>query len=266
MILAVNTTSRISRRRASANGGPGIQPGPARVIGVLLLCGLWGISGCALFGSKQPPAQPLALGKWREDSLHCGGGECKRLYELKLDRATKVSISADAPADPRLPDFSLTLLDDSMRSLAYDSASLERPRKIARDLDAGVYYIAIEALGSVKDPLAYKLIATKLAKKKYRIKKSTTKPAPAPIPKPQPKLVRSEIIEVERSGGEPTAVLISMGTSDGIEPGLEAELVEGDTVIGHVKVVEVYAAGSRAQIVGGLSAPITLDTEVQLRR
>jgi hypothetical protein len=258
------TSSRSTDRSLSATHRPGSRSSSARRSAALLLCGLWGLSGCALFGSKQPPAQSLTLGKWREDSLHCGDGECKRLYELRLDQATKLSIVADAPADPRLPDFSLSLLDGSMRSLGYDGVPQERPRKIARDLDAGVFYVSITGLGKVKDPLAYKLIAMKVSKKKYRIKKSTSQPPP--VPKVESAPIRSEIIEVERSGGEPTAVLIAAGTSDGIEPGQEAELVEGDTVIGRLKIVDVYVAGSRAQIVGGLSAPITLDTEVQLRK
>jgi hypothetical protein len=47
---------------------------------------------------------------------------------------------------------------------------------------------------------------------------------------------------------------------------MSGELVRDGRVIGKLEVVDVYAAGSRAKILGGLSAPITLDTSARLKK
>jgi hypothetical protein len=74
------------------------------------------------------------------------------------------------------------------------------------------------------------------------------------------------VIEVERAGGEPIAILLEAGTSQGVKPGQSGELIESGQVIGRIEVVDVYSAGSRARIVGGLSSPITLDTRARLAK
>jgi hypothetical protein len=92
-------------------------------------------------------------------------------------------------------------------------------------------------------------------------------PVPEPIeelppepPAPQAVWVVAEVLDVEEADGEPTAVMIEAGAPDGIVPGLQGELYEDDAVIGQIEVVEVYPSGSRAKIVGPLTAPVSFDT------
>jgi len=79
-------------------------------------------------------------------------------------------------------------------------------------------------------------------------------------PEPQAVWVVAEVLDVEEADGEPTAVMIEAGAPDGIVPGLQGELYEEDAVIGQIEVVEVYPSGSRAKIVGPLTAPVSFDT------
>ena len=41
---------------------------------------------------------------------------------------------------------------------------------------------------------------------------------------------------------------------------MQGVLFEGDVVIGRIEVVDVYPTGSRARILGELSAPVSFDT------
>lgn len=83
---------------------------------------------------------------------------------------------------------------------------------------------------------------------------------PEPPPPPGPIWVVAEVLDVEEAGGTTTAVMLEAGAPDGISPGMQGELYEGDTVIGRIEVVDVYPSGSRARITSRLTAPISFDT------
>jgi hypothetical protein len=93
-----------------------------------------------------------------------------------------------------------------------------------------------------------------------------TIPEPAPEPVPEPvvpaprRWIVAEVLDVEEASGEPFAVMIEAGEPAGIREGMRGELVEGDVVIGTIEIVDVYPSGSRARIVGPLSAPVSFDT------
>ena len=70
----------------------------------------------------------------------------------------------------------------------------------------------------------------------------------------------AEVLDVEETDGEVSAVMVEAGAPDGMRPGMQGELFEGDTAIGEIEIVDVYDTGSRARIVGPLSAPVSFDT------
>lgn len=77
---------------------------------------------------------------------------------------------------------------------------------------------------------------------------------------PQPVWLTSEVLDVEETSGRPSAVMLEAGAPDGVSSGMRGELFEGDAVIGRIEIVDVYPTGSRAKILGGLSAPVSFDT------
>jgi hypothetical protein len=237
-----------------------LRPAVALAVAAVLLLG----SGCGWWGNrKQEKARAaaplLSLDRWEQGVLHCGRGKCSAWYKLNLSQATRVVFEAEAPADANLPDFGLSLHDVAVDELAVDRAAHRRPRRIDKKLDAGLYFLHVFALDESDIQLAYKLQV-----KKYRAPRRAKKRA---APKPPPLVpVSAEVLEVERNGGEPAAVLLGAGTQQGIAAGQRGELVDGEQVIGQLEVVDVYEDGCRAKIVGGLTAPISLDTGARIMK
>ena len=77
---------------------------------------------------------------------------------------------------------------------------------------------------------------------------------------PAPQWIVAEVLDVEEEAGEPSAVMIEAGAPDGVREGMRGELVDGETVIGEIEVTDVYKSGSRARLLGPLSAPVSFDT------
>ena len=223
------------------------------------------VVGCA--GRREAKAREAApelrLGEGREDFLHCDKGRCNNWYRLIARERTRVELEADAPTDAALPDFALGLQDRDLAMVGEDRIPGKRPRRISKTLQPGVYYVRIWGLEGDGELLSYKLIAkrdvarkrpARARKKSPGPKPTRTRPAPAPPPVAAVIAVESELLEVERSGGEPVAVLLEAGTGQGMQPGLQGELVDEGRVIGKLEIVDVYAAGSRARLVG--SSPL----------
>ena len=147
----------------------------------------------------------------------------------------------------------------------------QRPRRVRETLDPGLYFVRVVGRGKNDDRLSYKIVVKRETSRRRpapAVKKPKPRPAPSPPPAAEPAAepVMSDVLEVERQGRVPVAVLIEAGAEEGIRPGLAGELVEGDQVIGKLEVVDVYPEGSRARIVGGLAASITLDTRARVQK
>jgi hypothetical protein len=89
--------------------------------------------------------------------------------------------------------------------------------------------------------------------------------APATVEPPSPNYIESDLLEIERSGGEPVAVLLEAGASEGLTRGMVGELLDRGQVIGSLEIIAVYEEGSRARIVGELSVPITIETSARIQ-
>lgn len=226
--------------------------------------------GCASSDARLREGAPdLVEGRWQEEALHCSRGRCVQMFRIVVEKPTTLVVEADAPADPLLPDFFLVLEDPQGNPIGDDRAAQKRPRRIVRSLDPGLYFVRVGGQDEKGELLSYKLrvrprtVAT--GKPTQPTSPSPPRRAPSPPP-PAPVYIESELLEVERDGGEPVAILIQAGTSEGLVPGQSGELVEGGRVIGRIEVVDVYAAGSRVRIIGGLRAPITLDTRARVQK
>jgi hypothetical protein len=237
----------------------------------LALLGLIAIAASCQSTGLRPPedARLLEAGTSTEGGLHCARGRCDDWYRLVLRKREDVVIEADAPAHAALPDFGLMILTTDMSIVGDAREDRARPRRLQMLLAPGPYYVRVYALGENRDRLSYKLKFTRKQRAARRPARSSTGPRPAAAPTPpkparQP-AIESEVLEVERTGSEPTAVLLEASSSDGVRAGSKGVLLDaGGGEIGRIEIVDVYAAGSRARIIGGLSAPITLDTRAQI--
>ncbi len=136
---------------------------------------------------------------------------------------------------------------------------------VRENVEPGTYKVKIYALGSNGEIVSYDVLANldeKKIKKKRRTKRKKSRARPSA---PKFQTVASEVLEVERDGGEPAFVLIEAGKHLGITVGLTGELVENGKSIGTIEVIEVFPDGSRVRILDRLSAPITIETKAQIR-
>jgi hypothetical protein len=204
-------------------------------------------------------SEQLVLDQWRQDWLHCAAQRCQNSYQLEVPRRGKLRVDARAPGGQGLPDFGVVVEDLQRRLVGASIRPQERPRVVRKDVEPGTYRVQVYALGSDGEMLSYDLVAG--------LEKETPKPKPRPKPrkpKPEFRVVKSEILEVEREGGEPTFVLIEAGERQAITPGLSGQLLENGNRIAGIKVVEVFPDGSRVRIVDRLSAPITIETTAEI--
>ncbi len=118
--------------------------------------------------------------------------------------------------------------------------------------------LLIEAKGEDDEPLSYEIVAEI---KKPRVKSVRPRPPPRP---PEMRRVLGEVLEVEKCEGKPCSVLIDKGRPEGIREGQSGKLVEKGKAIAKIEIVDVYDAGSRAQILGSLEATITIDTQAEI--
>jgi hypothetical protein len=249
------------------------RPRVRSLLAATWLCTAWllllAAPGCALFGGADQlrlQAPELPLDEWHEGSLHCKRGLCSNWYKLVVQQAMELEIEANAPVHESLPDFALVVEDAERRRIGDDLAPLHRPRRVKRSFQPGVYYLQLMGLDRNSELMSYKLIVRQPPPPRIALPTAPRRAAPPVAKPPPPKTIESAVIEVERQGGEPAFVLIEAGRAAGMAKGLTGDLVDQGNPIGRVEIVDVYEAGSRARIVGGLSAPITLDTLARIRK
>jgi hypothetical protein len=73
-------------------------------------------------------------------------------------------------------------------------------------------------------------------------------------------LVTAEVLDVEEEGGVASFVLLDAGAPQKVVEDMQGQLREGDRAIGQIVIVEVYADGSRARVVGDLTGAVGIDT------
>jgi hypothetical protein len=220
----------------------------------------------ALTGCPKPPpdldghpggARPLALGTPRRDQLHCKGGDCADWYRLRVEQRGELVIEVAAIDENASTTFySLQLNSHRNEPLGYgDPVGLGRKR-LHWSSDPGTYLVGIAAPEKSR-PFRYEVLASFEPEPPRLV-------APPPPPQPRFESISAEVIEIEGRPGDPRAVLIDRGRSDGMRPGLRGRLLENGEEIATVEIVDAYADGSRARIEGSLQAPITAHTLVEI--
>jgi len=221
--------------------------------------------------AKPPPNTAIRLNfdEWHTDSLRCERKQCRDWFAFDLPQRRLVQIDVYYPAGPGLPDFGMTLQDAGFNTLLTSKPSGRSPRRMTLNLDPGRYYVLLESATAEDELLSYEIVASMKRPRRQSGREAPPPPSPPPPPPPPPaeefRIVKAEVLEVERCEGQPCAVLIDAGTSARIARGMRGELKEAGQKLADIKVEEVFEAGSRARIVGDLDAPITLDTMAHIR-
>jgi len=237
-----------------------------------------------------PPKPGLVtLDSWNKDSLHCAARRCSNLYELVIDEPGELKVEVYAPLG-RLPDFGVVLLDADAGVLARSQEPGIRPRRLQSHVERGSYVIHVYALG-VQDPgLSYEVIArlsssappakkTKSEKPQGEVRAPappptsapssppTSPPTSPPVPTARPVLVSggvvAEVLDVEERAGT-SFVLLDAGAPHKVAVGMRGVLLDGDRTLAEIEVVEVFADGSRARVLGEIMGSIGIDTKARI--
>jgi hypothetical protein len=223
---------------------------------------------------EQAAAAPLAIGAWEQGLIRCGKGACEDLYWVHLPDDLRVMVEANGPTEAGFPDFGLSLLDASLEVINLNRAAGRRSRMLDERLPSGIYYVKIFALEKSDLQLSYQLrvqpfteraAAPTMPASAPETKGDSGEPAAekarsAPSPAPPTISLRAEILDVERKGDTPVAVLVDAGIAQGVRSGMRGRLIDRGKTLGRIEFQEVYSAGSRARIVGAVSGEIGQDT------
>ncbi len=195
------------------------------------------------------------------DELDCAQDNCVHWYRVSVPgkgRLRALVETLEPPAKERKsgffskkvkdsgpPHFEVALVDGSGESIASHESDGKAERAVEVDVAKGQYLVSIRsAIPGI--PFSYRV---------------TSGFEPAPRPRPQPRKPRFEarsatILEAEGWGTDVEALLIDLGSTHGVRPGLTGRLIDSGKTIGAIVIEQVYPDGSRASIEGTLSRPL----------
>ncbi len=220
-----------------------------------LAAALW-VSACA---SCNPPPDPdgdpwgatdLPLDVWRSDQIWCAENDCRDYRVLRPAGPGVVTVELVAQAGPG--DVSLSVADSGNAPVETVTASVGGRAAIRFEPRHERYYVVV-------------LNASELARDAYpyEIRARQEQPPQAPPP-PAFEPVSARILEVENPPGGERKVLIDLGESRGMTPGLRGRLIEDGSPIGEIEIIEVFPDGSRARLEGTSSVRITPKTSAEI--
>jgi len=206
-------------------------------------------------------AKTLQMGALHADQLSCRGGDCADWYRVRVPQRGDLVVLLESPpaAVGGGRDLALTLADGRSRQLERQAVSpVEGDALITWQANPGYYMLRVDSSDEARTPLPYEL--------SLRMVLPPPPPPSEPPPPPEPvyDVVEGQVLEVEGGFGDPEAVLVDRGETDGIFPGQGGRLLNGDATIAAIVVVDTYPEGSRARIEGTLSEPISPSTRVEI--
>lgn len=203
-------------------------------------------------------ANALALQRQWSDSLSCGA-DCADWYRTSVPSSGTFALIVDSTASAKSPpSFAVELWSQDGRRLDSKLGTPGSGVQVRAPVSAGTVYTVVKLS---KGDVAYTIRARLLAAK--------ADPPPQTTPRPPPvryRTVSASVIELE-GRGQGQKVLIDKGTNDGLQRGQRGRLVDGGRTLAEVEIVEVFAEGSRARLLGKLGGVVSGNTraEIQVR-
>lgn len=238
----------------------------------VVFCLFLAVALAAACAKKLPPdadgdrgqAREIALGGEELDSLDCSVGDCADWYRVRVEEKGTLTLRGQT-REPGNPSMFFTLnLENGFGDPIERLVNIRGDgQSVVRELDSGIYLIGVE---SAAPGITLYEISTR-----FELARAPSRSEPDPVPVAAPKppkpafdRVQAEVLEVEGSMAAPTAVLIDLGSTRGVYEGLVGELREADSLVGEVRISDVYKEGSRARVTAPLRRPITPNVKAVL--
>lgn len=224
--------------------------------------------------ASPPQARPLALGAPWTDSLHRSANDLDDWYRLEIPGEGTLTLTLSASDPAGLPHLFVALTDERGVSRVQPTRAGGRAQVVVTEpVQRGMRLVWIGTDAEASGLIPYELRADLVPRKRPPPPPKRAPPAPPreveprtppPPPAPRYETFTSAVVEIERPQGDAQFATIRGGREAGLAPGLRGRLIDGGRVIGRFTVVEVYAAGSRVRIDGGLSGSVSSRTVVEV--
>lgn len=218
------------------------------------------VSSCSNCGSDpdgiREGANVLALKRQWSDSLSCGP-DCADWYRTQVASSGTFAVDIDSTASAKSPpSFSVELWSQDGRRLDSKLGTPGGAVQVRAPVSAGWVYTAVKVS---KGDLGYSVRARLLTARAP----SPPSPPPSP-PRVRYKDVTASVIELE-GHGEGRKVLIDKGTDAGLRSGQRGRLVDGGRTLAEIEIVEVFAEGSRARLLGKIGGVVSGSTRAVIQ-
>ena len=218
------------------------------------------VSSCSNCGNDpdgiRDGANVLALQRQWSDSLSCGP-DCADWYRTQVSSSGTFAVDIDSTASAKSPSsFTVELWSQDGRRIDSKLGTPGRALQVRAPVTAGWVYTAVKVS---KGDLGYTIRA--------RLLKAKAQPRPAPVPQAprvQYRSVTASVIELE-GHGQGRKVLIDKGTDAGLRSGQKGRLVDGGRTLVEIEIVEVFAEGSRARLLGKLGGVVSGSTRAVIQ-
>jgi hypothetical protein len=200
------------------------------------------------------------------DGFDCPAGNCEHWYQIEVPRKGTLGLSFESferekedkkwwhfsksEPNPDPPNLKITLMDVKGNSLADSTSDGATEGELGSRVNAGVYMVWVRTQEPGR-PFNYRMTS--------EFKAAAPKPR-----KPRFKARPAAILEAEGWGVDVEALLIDLGSRDGMRKGLVGRLIENGEEIGKIEIKQVYPDGSRVRVEGGLSRPLGPDTQAEI--
>ena len=228
---------------------------------------LLGVVGALVVGpgcgkpAPDPDASPagvadLKLDAWHRDRIDCRrkASDCADWFRIRIRREGRLQIDiarvAESEGAPEVPPFSLVLARTTGRPVRTAEARGETRLRIQHAVKPGSFMVSVSTPPDSGGVMDYELRAA-----------FTAKPPPQG---PRYEQVSAVVLEVETGDEGESAVLIDVGTRQGLAVGQRGRLLEAGSKLADIEIVDVYSDGSRAVIRGELSGEITPSTVAEV--
>jgi hypothetical protein len=226
-------------------------------IAALLLAALFAgnCSNCArdLDGTPQG-ANALPLDSDRVDNLNCGH-DCTDWYRTTVSGSGTLEVRVTSrPATGTPPRFYLELYRSDMRGLDSRMGEPAGSARVRGQVGPGSYLSRVRVESGAMN---------------YEIRASMLRP-PRPEkrvepPRPVYRTISARIIEIEGRSERDQRVLIDQGETAGLRRGQKGRLVDKGRTLAELEIVEVFAEGSRARVIGRMKGVVSGETRAEIQ-
>jgi hypothetical protein len=199
----------------------------------------------------------LPLDRTWPNSLDCGR-DCVDWYKTPVDGSGTLEVRVDPrPGAGPPPRFHVELYRADLSALGSAIGDPGAAAGVRTRVAAGSTFTRVRVEGGA---MGYEIHARLL-----RPSSSAPPPRPPAPPPPRFQTVTARVIELEGRAGSEQRVLVDKGSNSGVRAGARGKLVDAGRTLAEIEVIEVFADGSRARLLGPMHGVVSAETQAEIQ-